>query len=168
MTGIIGSKSTHNRNYAGAKMDFLQTLQQDFKDIRFIRGKNNIWSPQTREIYYSLPLSKYSILHELGHALENHTTYKLDIQLLKLEADAWHKARKLARKYNMQIPANYINNCMNTYKDWLLSRSKCPDCNLVGLQSAKTLKYSCCNCFLSWSIPFETRCLVRRIREKAA
>ena len=145
--------------------NFLQQLQQDFKDIKFVRGKMNLWSPQTREIYYRVPISKYSILHELGHALKNHANYKLDIQLIKLEADAWKKAQEIAKKYNLKIPARYINDCMNTYKDWILSRSKCPDCDLVGLQSIKTLQYSCCNCFLSWSVPFEVKCLVRRIRK---
>ena len=140
-------------------------LQQDFKNVKFIKGKDNTWSPNTKEIYYSSPISKYSLLHELGHALSGHVTYKLDIQLLKLEAEAWQKAQQTAKKYNIKISQKYINNCMNTYKDWLLSRSKCPNCNLVGLQSPKDLQYSCCNCFLNWSVPSETKCLVRRIKK---
>lgn len=145
--------------------NLLQQLQQDFKNIKFVQGKTDAWSPKTKEIYYSLPISKYSLLHELGHALDKHVTYKLDIQLLKLEADAWQKARQIAQKYNLKIPQKYINDCMNTYKDWLLSRSKCPNCDLVGLQSSKDLQYGCCNCFLNWSVPFEAKCLVRRIKK---
>lgn len=147
------------------KMEFLHLLQRDFKNIKFIEGKINTWSPQTKEIYYGRPVSKYSLLHELGHALEGHITYKLDVELLKMEADAWQKAREIAKNYGLKIPQRYINNCMNTYKDWLLARSKCPDCNLVGLQSDKDLQYSCCNCFLNWSVPLETKCLVRRIKK---
>ncbi|MYB40112.1 hypothetical protein F4X86_02450 [Candidatus Saccharibacteria bacterium] len=146
-------------------MNFLQQLQQDFGDITFVKGRANSWSPQAKEIHYSRPISKYSLLHELGHALEGHVTYKLDIQLLKLEADAWQKASEIAGRYGLEIPQKYINDCMDTYKDWLLARSKCPDCGLVGLQSPKTLAYSCCNCPLHWSVPLETRCLVRRIRK---
>lgn len=146
-------------------MNFLQQLQRDFKDITFVKGRANAWSPQVREIAYRQPISKYSLLHELGHALKGHVTYKLDIQLLKFEADAWQKAGEIAEHYGLKIPQKYINDCMNTYKDWLLSRSKCPDCGLVGLQSAKTLEYSCCNCPLHWSVPPETSCLVRRIRK---
>ena len=148
-------------------MDFLKQLQSDFAEISFVRDKANLWSPQTREIYYRQPLSKYSILHELGHALQGHTDYTLDIQLLKMEADAWRKAQQLATNYGLKIPAKYINDCMNTYKDWMLSRAKCPDCDLVGLQAANTLTYNCCNCSLSWSVPLETKCLVRRIRESS-
>ena len=146
-------------------MHLLQQLQQDFQDIVFVKGKTSTWSPKTKEIYYSTPVSKYSLLHELGHALKQHKNYVLDIQLLKLEADAWQKAKEIAQNYNLKISQKYIDNCMSTYKDWLLARSKCPDCNLVGLQSAKTLQYSCCNCSLNWEVPVEIRCLVRRIRK---
>lgn len=144
-------------------MSFLQQLRQDFKDISFVGSTTDSWSPRTKEVRYSRPVSKYSLLHELGHALEGHVTYKLDIQLLKLEADAWRRAREIAARYGLEIPQEYINGCMNTYKDWLLSRSKCPDCGLVGLQSPATLIYSCCNCPLRWAVPPETRCLVRRV-----
>ena len=147
-------------------MTLLQQLQQDFEHIRFTKGKTNIWSPKNQEIFYSLPFSKYSILHELGHAVEKHADYKLDIQLLKLEADAWQRARLIAENYSLKIPQNYINKCMNTYKDWLLARAKCPDCELVGIQSSTTLQYNCYNCLLHWSVPFEAKCFVRRIRKK--
>lgn len=148
-------------------MNLLKQLQRDYQEIKFIKGKTNVWSPKTKEIYYSAPISKYSLLHELGHALQKHTTYKLDIQLIKLEADAWQEAQKIAQNYNLKISQSYINNCMNTYKDWLLARSKCPACDLVGLQSIKTLHYNCCNCFLTWSVPFEPKCLVKRIVDKS-
>ena len=149
-----------------SNLNLLEQLKADFSQIRFIKGRSHLWSPTSNEIYYSLPLSKYSLLHELGHALKKHAFYKLDIQLLKMEAEAWEKARQLAKRYGLTISQAYVNRCMNTYRDWLLARSRCPDCHLVGIQSSKNLKYTCCNCRQSWSVSSEIKCSVRRIRQK--
>ena len=151
-------------------MSLVEHLQQDYPKFSFVPDQVDAWSADRQEIRYRKPLSKYAILHELGHALCNHTGYRLDVELLKLEVDAWEKAKQIAPHYQLNISAQYINRCLNTYRDWLLARSRCPDCNLVGLQSTADLRYRCCNCFLSWSVS-QTACLtqpcfVRRIRQK--
>ena len=142
----------------------LQQLRSDFPKIKFIESDLYSWSPLSNEIYYRLPLSVYSLLHELGHALCKHRSYQLDIQLLKLEVEAWEKAQQLATTYKLKVPQAHINRCLDTYRDWVLSRAKCPDCDLVGLQSANNLRYSCCNCQMQWKVPSESSCLVRRIK----
>ena len=143
-------------------MNLLQRLQTDFPTLNFVEDTYHGWSPNEAQITYSRPLCKYSLLHELGHAVLEHYSYKLDIELLKLEVAAWEKAKELAPEYGFKISQTYINRCMNTYRDWLLARCRCPNCDLAGLQSKQTLRYRCLNCFLNWSVPAKSECLVRR------
>ena len=143
-------------------MNLLQRLKKDFPAINFVKGEYHSWSPNESRITYSQPLCRYSLLHELGHALLEHYSYKLDIELLKLEAAAWERARSLAPQYGFKISQAYINQCMDTYRDWFLSRCRCPNCDLAGLQSRLNLRYRCPNCFLNWSVPSRIECLVRR------
>ena len=145
-------------------MSLLQRLQTDFPDINFVQDAYHSWSPNESKITYSRPLCQYSLLHEIGHACLGHYSYKLDIELLKLESTAWSKARELAPEYGFTISQAYINKCMDTYRDWLLSRCRCPSCDLAGLQSKRTLRYRCLNCFLNWSVPAKSECLVRRTK----
>ena len=147
-------------------MDLIKKLELDFENIKFVKGRNYIWSSQTQTIYYKLPLSKHALFHELGHATCQHFNYRLDIELIKLEVDAWEQAKLIAAKYNHKISQAYIDRNLETYRNWLLLRSKCPNCDLVSLQNDKNLEYNCFNCQLAWSVPHEVKCLIRRIKSK--
>ncbi|MEM6997701.1 MAG: hypothetical protein AAF413_02190 [Patescibacteria group bacterium] len=144
-------------------MSSFDQIIADSPEIIFTEGDNFVWSPEINTIYYPKnDRTCMSLLHEIGHAKLAHKSYQLDIQLVKMEADAWQIASELAPKYDIDIPTEHVENCMDTYRDWLLSRARCPECEIAGIQSAVSLLYTCINCAKKWKVPMETQCIVRR------
>lgn len=107
-----------------------------------------------------------TLLHELSHAVLNHTKYLKDIGLLELERDAWECARNtLAPKYDLIIPEDTIQDSLDTYRDWLHARSICPQCHATGLQ-IKQREYRCISCATVWQVNDARFCALRRYIKK--
>jgi hypothetical protein len=135
--------------------DFIARLSADYPNLHFKMGRQEHWSPKTQTITYNPdePAEKLScaLLHELAHALLNHTNYSSDFELLKLESEAWNLAAQLGKKYSVLIDDDHIQNCLDTYRDWLHRRSTCPTCGIHTLQ--KDVKhYQCHNCQSTWQV----------------
>ena len=145
-------------------MILLDQLRQDYKKIKFVQGNRYAWSPKRQTIYYCLPICNYSLLHELGHAIKQHKRYGLDIELIRLEDEAWQQAIVIGKLCDIRLRQPYIKDCMNTYRDWLAIRARCPECKVAGIQSATTLLYSCLNCGLSWQVTKKTECISKHSR----
>lgn len=148
----------------------LEKLSVDFPAYQFVPGDAFFWSSKNNQIQYSPNLLSrreglWSILHELGHALCDHHDYSSDIELLILEREAWAKARVLAQKYSLVIDENHIEDCMDTYREWLHQRSQCPRCGSHTLQQ-KSEAYSCYNCKQKWSVTLSRFCRPYRLRKK--
>lgn len=135
--------------------DFLKKLKADYPNFNFKSGRREYWSPKTHTINYARRQPetevKFGILHELSHALLEHNNYSSDLELLKLESEAWHLAAKLGRKYKVRISENHIQNCLDTYRDWLHKRSQCPTCGLHVIQRSPN-QYKCFNCQTTWQV----------------
>ena len=115
-------------------------LRYTFPDIIFSIGNTFSWSPATKTISYPNNVSDktvgaWSLLHETGHAQLKHTNYSLDIDLLLMEVQAWEKAKEIGLLTGYNIDENHIQDCLDTYRDWLHKRSTCPRCGLVCLQT---------------------------------
>lgn len=151
----------------------LAKLQTDFPDVSFQAGSMFSWSPTKQTIIYHQtagdePVAAWSLLHELGHAQLAHQTYSTDFELLQLEVAAWEAARQLAGQYNYELDDNHIQNCLDTYRDWLYQRSTCPRCTNCSLQIDATT-YSCFNCGTSWHVSPSRLCRAyRRTHKKTA
>ena len=135
--------------------DFISQLRADFPELSFKAGAHDHWSPRNNTITYkageSLREQKYSILHELAHAQLAHTNYHNDFELLRLESEAWELAARLGRRYKVRIDAEHIQNCLDTYRDWLHARSACPTCSMNVLQRDPH-HYYCFNCLTQWRV----------------
>jgi ribosomal protein L37AE/L43A len=134
--------------------NLLPTLQKDFPDIKFEAGENFSWWPRDQKIIYSTHQSVadhgvWSLLHEVAHAILSHNNYTNDFDLLKMENLTWRQARILGKKYGISIDADYVQDCLDSYRDWLHNRAKCPKCGVVSLQR-KDGKYQCFNCLTTW------------------
>ncbi len=134
----------------------IETLQAQFPKLRFRAGSQFSWSPETDEVIYKDPArgrrATWSLLHETGHALLEHTTYKADFELLRLEIAAWEKARELATSLELTIDEDHIQDCLDTYRDWLYKRSICPTCSTKALQQGDFVHYRCHNCHTTWRV----------------
>jgi len=143
-----------------ASMDELVSrLQQDYPELSFIAGDAACWSPRDSHVYYILDdhAGVAGLLHELAHALLGHTAYASDLDLLKKEVAAWEKAISLAELYGLQLDGNHIQDCLDSYRDWVHRRSKCPTCRVNGLQTTIE-RYSCLNCGHHWRVSTSRLC----------
>jgi len=137
--------------------------------ITFREHDEFYWSPQHKTVYYRSPASdddRRLLLHEVGHALLDHREYMNDLQLLDFERAAWQEARDLCDRQpllDVEIPDDFIEDHLDTYREWLFVRSRCPTCNLNGIQSRQT-EYSCLNCNTQWRVNEARTCRLKRQR----
>jgi len=110
------------------------------------------------------PISEWALLHEVGHALLEHHNYRSDLELISLESQAWDKAKVLGKKYGQQIDPDHIEDCMDTYRDWLHQRSACPVCDTRSLQQ-DARHYKCFNCGQVWTVTSSRFCRPYRRKE---
>jgi len=146
--------------------ELVNTLMSHFPSLRFTAGRQFCWSPETGEIIYRAKArgrqAAWSLLHETGHALLKHQGYKGDFELLKLEIDAWQRARRLAGDLKLTISEDHIEDCLDTYRDWLYKRSICPTCNAKCLQQGDFVHYRCFNCHTVWRVTASRFCRAYR------
>lgn len=140
----------------------LRNLKRDYSVIAFVPANDFSWSPKTKEIYYntasrSSRTASWSLLHELGHALLEHSSYHSDLELLQLEAAAWQKAREVGKGYGYEIDEQHIEDCLDTYRDWLHQRSACPRCSNRSFQQ-NSQQYTCFNCGTTWTVSLSRFC----------
>jgi hypothetical protein len=143
----------------------LPIIKADYPNISFIQGDNFAWSPHEKSVTYndSEEHAAWALLHEVAHADLGHKHYQSDVALLKLEVNAWVRAREIAKNYDITIDEDHIQDCLDTYRDWLHKRASCPECNVVSLQQ-KTGVYKCFNCQSQWRVPSSPLCKVVRVR----
>lgn len=130
--------------------------------IAFEEAKSFYWSPKNKTIYMNkhaleTNAGQWSLLHETAHAVLDHHSYQTDVDLLLLEVAAWQKAVELGRDLDIEIDSNHVQDCLDTYRDWLYARSTCPTCTLNSLQIDETT-YQCLNCSTRWSVSHSRFC----------
>lgn len=132
----------------GVNTKFVQTLQRDFPNFTFKSSSRFRFHPP-KTIYYDLdaPPDSFTLqlLHELGHALSDHTTFTLDINRLKMEREAWERAKTLCKTYHITYDSNFVEDSLDTYRDWLHKKSLCKSCGLTRAQSPDGT-YHCPHC----------------------
>lgn len=147
-------------------MKLLVELRTSYPDLLFVEGRHFSWSPKDRKITYVSHEADdaafaHGILHELAHSLLDHASFRHDIELVTMERDAWTMARKLLLEHGIKPDTDHVDQCLNSYRDWLYARSQCPRCGLVGIQTARH-NYDCVHCLISWKVPASRLCAVRR------
>lgn len=146
--------------------ELVPRLQHDYPTLSFMRGETACWSPRDNHVFYTDDASHGAagLLHELAHALLNHQHYTSDVDLLHKEVAAWEKARALAVCYDIKLNNDHIEDCLDTYRDWLHKRSTCPNCLANGVQ-AHTSRYTCLNCSHAWRVSTSRLCRPYRLSE---
>jgi hypothetical protein len=148
-------------------LDVLITqIRHDHPDLSFIESNRFSWHAGKKHVSFKKTDTEqdmWALLHELGHALLEHTSYRYDIELLKLETAAWEKARELAQKYNLDVDEDYLQDCLDTYRDWLHLRATCPTCSSRSIQASPS-HYHCFNCQAEWSVTRSRLCRPYRLQ----
>lgn len=113
---------------------FLAKIRSDFPDIRFIDGARFSFRPP-KTVVVEPDGEELLLLHEIGHALIGKNDFKTEIGRLKIEVMAWEKARELCGTYGVAIDEDLIETELDTYRDWLHQKSRCPLCGLTRFQT---------------------------------
>jgi len=148
--------------------ELLEKLRSDYPAIAFTKGATFFWSPKNSTVTYAAgstqpEVAKWSLLHEVSHGILGHKRYLSDFELMQLEVEAWQYAKGLAKSYDIKINPEHIQDCLDTYRDWLHMRATCPNCGTVSTQKdPKT--YECFNCRTSWHVSNSRFCRPYRRR----
>ncbi len=85
------------------------------------------------------------LLHEVGHAVLEHFSFDTDLERIKIERSAWDKARQLCDIYNIPYDEDFVEDELDTYREWLHRRSVCRKCGIVRYQDRRGV-YHCPGC----------------------
>ena len=115
------------------KTSFLSQLRQDFPEYVFKTGKKFAFRfPKTIIFGPSEAQEELLALHELSHAILKHKDFKLDVERLKMENQ-------------IEVDEDFIQEQLDTYRDWLHKKSRCPICELTRFQTPDG-EYHCPRC----------------------
>lgn len=142
-------------NSEGSKNDlkFIKRLEKDFPEVKFVWGRKRFsyrFKNGIPTVFLGEPQPNFSLLalHELGHALCKHEDYTVDIQRIKIESAAWERAKMILLQYGKDAPEwdeDFAQDKLDTYRDWLHTKSKCKKCGLTRYQTEDG-KYHCPRC----------------------
>jgi hypothetical protein len=140
----------------------LKSIKSDYPQFHFKKGSVFHWSHAENTVFYKSGEKEVSYLfHELAHALLDHADYLRDIELIGMERDAWDKAKAIASKYDHAIDDDFIQDNLDTYREWLHSRATCKKCTATGIQINKNI-YRCAACGAEWRVNDARTCALRR------
>ncbi len=133
----------------------ISNLTSRYPELTFCSSDTFYYSPHDKTVYYDASKtdvsSLWSLLHETGHGVCGHENYFSDVQLLLFEVEAWKEAKLIARNLQLEIDEEYMQDHLDSYRDWLHKRSLCPACDLSSIQvDADT--YSCVFCHKRWKV----------------
>ena len=115
--------------------DLLNRLIADYPELTFRHGRRfSFRPPRTITVGPREPHDDLLLLHEVGHALSSHRDYHSGVMRLKMEREAWDKARELCIKYNIVFDEEVAEVQLDTYRAWLDRISRCPKCGLTRFQ----------------------------------
>lgn len=146
-------------------ISLINRIQQDHPKLAFEVSDRFSWNPEDFTITYTTHYLPHKLLHEVAHSILNHTEYDRDIELLDMERVAWEKAAQLGELYNIQVSIQAIEDALDTYRDWMHSRSICPVCSSTGIQNS-TATYRCVSCYNLWRVNEARTCELRRYKIK--
>ena len=144
--------------------NLVASLASTYPHFTFKKGAHFRWDPDTATITYEnlTALNTLSLLHEVGHGVLGHASFTSDADLLQKELAAWEEAKKLAKHFGVPLDNEYMQDCLDTYRDWQFLRSRCPLCTLQGIQKSPTGFY-CLNCSHMWNVSQERFCRPYRL-----
>lgn len=145
----------------------LDKLKHTYPSFTFVASHEFLWSPDTSTIHYNSADDQADmlLLHELGHALLGHSNYHRDIELLSMETAAWGEAEVIGTTENITMHDDVIQDHLDSYRDWLHSRSICPSCGANGHQ-INVDHYQCIVCQTKWRVNEARTCQLRRYQLK--
>ena len=128
---------------------FLAKVRGDYPEVKFVAGKRFSFRPPRTVVFCDEPddTAPLLLLHELGHFLTGRFDFKTEVERLKIEVMAWEKAKELAPLYGVFVDEDLIENELDSYRDFLHQKSRCPLCGLTRFQTPDSV-FHCPKCDL--------------------
>ena len=151
---------------------FVRFLEKEFPEVKFVWNAPR-FSYQLRAgvptVFLGEPQPNFGLLtlHELGHGLCRHKDYTRSVERIKIESEAWERAKTAFLKMQEQaregwsmvidgkdvalaeiLPEwdeDFVQAKLDTYRDWLHTKSKCKKCGLTMYQ-AEDASWHCPRC----------------------
>lgn len=141
----------------------IHRLKTDFPALVFLETEHFSWSPRTQTVSYTTHQSdaRQQVLHEVAHGILDHRAFHHDVELLAMETEAWNRAESLAKQYDVDLDQAMVQDYLDTYRDWLHTRSTCPACTATGYQTAAST-YECAACGHRWRVNDARICGLKR------
>lgn len=143
------------------QIEVIKKLTSSYPNISLKAGDTYYWSPGDQTVYYRQDNTAiegvWALLHETGHAILGHEQYFTDVELVTMEMQAWEEAKDIAHQLKIEIDEDHVQDCLDSYRDWLHKRSLCPDCSLSGIQ-IETKTYTCIFCHRKWQVSEDRFC----------
>lgn len=134
-----------------SKDAWLAEIQQDYPWIKFVVGRKMAFRPPHTIVYtfddkkkagqmgaeasgWTENAWRLRLLHELGHATLGHRDWQMDVERVKMERAAWEQARGFCEKYHIIYDEELVEAELDTYREWLHQRSRCPRCGLTRVE----------------------------------
>ena len=118
------------------KQGLVERMRLDFPDLRFSMGQKFAFRPpRTIVIGPAEEHDSLLLLHELGHALSGHESFSTEVKRMKMEVEAWSRARELATKYGVEWDEEVAQAELDSYREWLHRKARCKKCGLTRYQT---------------------------------
>lgn len=146
-------------------------IEKFLKKYKCVPGKRFAYHSATETITYvpsQLRTTRgiMALLHEVAHKKLGHFDYSYDLELLEMEKEAWEEVRKAAKELDLYVDERHIEECLDTYTDWVSRRATCPCCHTFGLQKGTNV-FKCIECETRWKVnDRKDRRVVRKAIEK--
>ena len=153
----VGKTAEQVFNEAAGGETLVARLEADYPELRFRAGKRFMFRPPRTVVYAGFLEGRRGVdeafdeerrelewglqlLHEVGHALSGHRDFRTDPERIRMEREAWERARELAERYraagcDIYYDEDFVEAALDTYRDWLHRRSACPECGLTRYQT---------------------------------
>lgn len=137
--------------YNECMRELIGKIRADYPEFKLREGKRFSFRPP-RTIIFVLGsgtdeqnLQRLQLLHEVGHAVLEHKNFTTDPERLQMERAAWEQARMLCVRYGVEYDEEFVEEELDTYRNWLHQKSCCPQCGLTRYQT-RDGKYHCPGC----------------------
>ncbi len=125
---------------------FVEKIKKTYPKFKFKQGKRFSFHPKNTIIFAEDEENfEILLLHELGHALNGDFSFKTDVERLKIELNAWETAKSLAKTFKIPYNEEFIENELDSYRNWLHKKSLCKKCGLTCYQTPDGV-YHCPHC----------------------
>lgn len=119
----------------------VRRLMAHYPEVRWAEASRFSFRPP-RMVRLGRAQPHYAMLaaHEVGHCLMGHRDFRTEVGRLRMESEAWERAHAVWSELRLEERGaiwdeEFVEDQLDTYREWLHSKSLCPRCGQVRFQT---------------------------------